>query len=217
MFRLCYVLFLPLMLLVVGCAANSSKKFDKKLARLDSKSVVLATVTSDNKLDKTDKLQPGRFVMKKAGESKKKYNLYASKHFRLFTENKKYCLIVLEVDEGDHYISTVDGVVLGDVFLPVFDAQVKHSFTANNNEIIYIGNIHMILRKKTSESEDSAGDHLLPGRIIDQAAIAGTTIDVEINDEYERDMNQFVENFPNLKGYTVVKRILQHHQSPGND
>lgn len=196
------------MSLVIGCAANSPKHFDKKLARLDRKGIVLATVTSDNRLDKTDKLQPGAFVISKKGENEKEYVLYASNHFRIFTENNEYCLIVLEVNKGNHFISSIRGVVLGDVFLPVFETQVQRNFQANINEIIYIGNIHLILRKKASDSESSAGVTFVPGRVIDSIAIAGTTIDVKINDEYERDMNEFEKAFPNLKGHTIIKRIL---------
>lgn len=195
------------MSLVVGCAANSPKHFDKKLARLDRKGIVLATVTSDNRLDKTDKLLPGAFVIRKNGGNEKEYVLYASNHFRVCTKDND-CLIVLGVDKGNYFVSSIRGVVLGDFFLPVFEGLVQRNFQANINEIMYIGHIHMILRKKTSDSESSAGDHILPGKIIDQMAIAGTTIDVEINDEYERDMNKFEKAFPNLKDHTVIKRIL---------
>lgn len=195
--------------LMVGCAANSPKHFDKKLARLDKKGIVLATVTSENRLDKTDKLLPGAFVIRKDGQDKEQeYVLYASNHFRVCTKDNESCLIVLEVNKGNHFVSSIRGAVLGDFFLPVFEALVQRNFQANINEIIYIGHIHMILRKKASDSEVSAGVSLPPGRIIDQMAIAGTTIDVEINDEYERDMNEFEKAFPNLKGYTVIKRIL---------
>ena len=197
------------MSLVIGCAANSPKHFDKKLARLDKKGIVLATVTSENKLDKTDKLLPGAFVIRKNGQDKEQeYVLYASNHFRVCTKDNESCLIVLEVDKGNHFISSIRGAVLGDFFLPVFEALVQRNFQANVNEITYIGHIHMILRKKASDSESSAGDHLLPGKIIHQMAIAGTTIDVDINDEYERDMNEFEKAFPNLKEHTVIKRIL---------
>ena len=197
------------MSLLVGCAGNSAKHFDQKLSRLDRKGIVLATVTSDNKLDMSDKLIPGAFVIRKDGSAKEKeYTLYASEHFRVFTENQKICLIVLEVNTGNYYISSIRGVVQGDVFLPVFEAQVRRNFQAKENEILYIGNIHMILRKKTSDSESGAGDHLLPGKIIHQIAIAGSTMDIKINDEYERDMNEFEKTFPNLKGHTVIKRIL---------
>lgn len=208
MFKVIFMSCLFCMSLVVGCAANSPKHFDKKLARLDRKGIVLATITSDNRLDKTDKLLPGAFVIRKNGGNEKEYVLYASNHFRVCPKDKESCLIVLEVNKGNHFISSIRGAVLGDFFLPVFEGLVQRNFQANINEIIYIGNIHMILRKKASDSEVSAGDALVPGRIIDQMAIAGTTIDIEINDEYERDMNEFEKTFPNLKGHTVIKRIL---------
>jgi len=200
------------MSLMVGCAANSPKHFDKKLAQLDRKGIVLATVTSENRLDRTDKLLPGAFVIRRNGENKEReYTLYASNHFRVCPDDKQSCLIVLEVNKGNYFISSIRGAVLGDFFLPVFEARVLRNFQADINEIMYIGNIHLILRKKTSDSETGAGDSLPPGRIIDQMAIAGTTIDVEINDEYEKDINEFEKAFPSLKGHTVIKRILSSH------
>lgn len=195
--------------LITGCAANSPKHFDKKLARLDRKGIVLATVTYENRLDRTDKLLPGAFVIRKNGQNKEQeYVLYASNHFRVCPEDKQSCLVVLEVDKGNHFICSIRGTVLGDLFLPVFEAQVQRNFQADINEIMYIGNIHLILRKKTSDSDISAGHSLPPGRIIDQMAIAGATIDVKINDEYERDMSEFEKAFPNLKAHTVIKRVL---------
>ncbi len=198
---------------MVGCAANSPTHFDKKLAQLDRKGIVLATVTSDNSLDTSDKLQPGEFVIRKDGEDEEGYVLYGSNHFRVFTENKEFCLIVLEVDKGDHFISSIRGVVLGDFFLPVIEVQVRRNFEANENEILYIGNIHIVLRKKTTDSETSAAV-LHPVRLVDSIAIAGTTIDIEINDEYKRDMNEFEKAFPNLKGHTVIKKILPSQPIP---
>ena len=213
MYKIIFISCLICISLVVGCARNSPKHFDKKLAQLDRKGIVLATVTYDNRLDITDKLQPGEFVIRKNGEGEEGYVLYGSNHFRILTENKELYLIVLEVDKGDHFISSIRGVVLGDVFLPVFKAQVRRNFEANENEILYIGNIHMVLRKKASDSEISASV-LHPVRLVDSIAIAGTTIDIEINDEYKRDMNAFEKAFPNLKGHTVIKKILPSQPIP---
>jgi len=193
--------------LVVGCAANSPKHFDKKLAQLDRKGLVLATVTSDNRLDYNLKFQPGAFFIRKNSEDVKTYTLIGGNHFRVCTGNKKFCLIVLEVNRGDHFISKIQGVAFGAMFAPVYQAQVWRNFQANENEILYIGNIHMVIRKKVSDSEISAAV-LYPGRILSAAILAGTTIDIEINDEYKRDMNEFEKAFPNLKGHTVIKKIL---------
>lgn len=194
---------------MVGCAANSPKHFDKKLSRLDRKGVVLATFTYENKLDRSDEIVPGAFVIRENSKGKEKeYTLSASNHFRVCDEDRNSCLIVLEIDGGNHFLSSVRGVVLGDFHMPVFEGAVQRHFQGNLNEIVYIGNIHMILRKKVSDSEASAGDSFRLGRIIDQMTIRGATIDVEIGDEYERDIDAFEKAFPNLKNHTVTKRIL---------
>lgn len=200
-----YLIFLSL---VVGCAGNSPKHFDEKLTRLGQKGLILATVTSENRLDESDQIIPGAFMIRKIGEDEEKtYVLWGDRHFRLFTENEEYCLIVLEVDKGDYFISSVAGIVDGDFTSPKYEARIQRNFQAKENEIVYIGNIHLVLRKKASDSEISAG-RFRWDRWTDHISIAGTTFDVEINDEYERDVNEFEKAFPNLKDYSVIKRIL---------
>ena len=136
MYRIIFISYFICILLVVGCAANSPRHFDKKLSQLNIKGIVIATVTSENRLDKSDKLQPGKFWIRKNGKEEG-YTLIGGNHFRLLTENKELWLIVLEVDKGDHFISTIGGVVIGDFFCPVFKVPVLRNFKVNENEILY--------------------------------------------------------------------------------
>ncbi len=72
----------------------------------------------------------------------------------------------------------------------------------------------MILRKKTSDSELSAGPTM---PLIDQTAINEATFVVEINDNYERDINDFEKVFTDLKNHNVVKRIMPSWRRPSSE
>ena len=200
--------FLVCFSMMLGCAGNSVKDFNKKLDQLDKKGIVLATVTFENKIDKTNTLQPGAFVMSDPSDhAEQEYALYGSDHFRVLTDDKKIWLIVLQLNEGNYFLSSVRGVVLGGFFIPVFEAPIGKDLQSKDNEIVYIGSIHLVLRKKLSKEEKSAGI-FVAGHIIHQVAIAGATIDVTINDKYQKDMKEFEKVFPNIKGYSIEKRIL---------
>lgn len=212
MSKIRFMSFLICMSLMVGCATNWPKQFDKKLALLDRKGLVLTRLTFDNKLNKSDALLPLTFLIGKNGkDSYEKYRLN-SRHLRATTESRGY-LIVMDVDNGNYFFYSVLGRAMGLFFQPLFEAPMLVSFQVKENEILYIGNIHLVLRNKASDSELAAGP-VIP--LLDQATIAGATFDVEINDEYERDMNEFEKVFPNLKGHSVVKRILPPWKRPSS-
>jgi len=82
---------------------------------------------------------------------------------------------------------------VANVYLPVmnsnsFKVPMAMNFNVEKNEILYIGNIHVIIKD--------------------------STVEVEINDKYKSDMNEFEKTFPNLQGRNVVKRILPQWKQP---
>jgi hypothetical protein len=193
---------------MVGCATNWPQQFDKKLAMLDEKGLVLATVTFSNQLDNTDSILPEVFLISKDGhEEIQKYRFTGLQHLRALNAARSAYLIVLDVKRNDYFFYSIRGKVLGDIFQIFFEAPILLDFTAKDKEILYIGNIHLVLRKKVSESELRPGP-VLP--LLQQAVIADATFDVEIRDRYEIDLMHFEQVFPNIKGQTVVKRIFLH-------
>ena len=212
MSKIRFMTCLIFMSLMVGCATTATlqTQLEKKLALLDSKGLVLTTVTFDNKLDNRS-LLPRLFLIGKDGNNKNDKYRFGSQHLRALTEGRDFYLIILEENPGKHSFYSVRGSMVGGVFNPSFEAPMLVNYQAKENEILYIGNIHLVLRKKTSDLELRAGP-VIP--IFDQAAIGDATFDVEINDEYERDINEFEKVFINLKGHSVVKRILPSWSRP---
>lgn len=213
MSKIKFLLCLVCMSLMVGCATtNWPKQFEKKLAMLDKKGLVLVTVTFNNNLDNTDSIHPEVFLISKdGGENYQKYNFTGLQHLRVLNEGRNAYLIVLDVKRNDYYFYSIRGNIIGDFLKPLFEAPILVNFQAKDKEILYIGNIHLVLRKKVSESELRPGP-ILP--LMDQAAIGDATFDVEIRDMYERDMNDFEKVFPNIKGHPVVKKILPPWKRP---
>lgn len=204
-----FMLFLICMLLMVGCAMNLPSQFERKLSFLDRKGLVLATITVHNKIDESDSLIPITYLIGNNGDND--YEKYSHHFIRCLTENRDAYLIVMDLNSGEHFFYSIRGQVRGDWTIPLFEVPMLVNFTIKANEIIYIGNIHLVLRKKASDSEFRAGP-IIP--LVDQMVIGDATFDVEINDAYEKDMNEFEKAFPNIKGYNVVKRILPSWRRP---
>jgi hypothetical protein len=199
---------------MVGCATNWPMQFEKKLDMLDKKGLVLTTVTFDNKLDNTDPIIPELFLITKKGDDDyQKYRFVGLQHLRALSERRDLYLIVLDVKRNDYLFYSVRGRIDGDLLKPIFEAPILLKFHAEDKEILYIGNIHLVLRKKASETELAPGP-VIP--LIDQAAIADATFDVEIRDRYESDLMDFEKVFPNIKGHNVVKRILPPWKRPSS-
>lgn len=212
MSKIKFMSFLICMSLMVGCATNWPKQFERKLSLLDRKGLVLASVTFDNKLNKGS-LLPHSFLIGKNGDDNYEKYRFPFPALRALTENRKFYLIVMDVNNGNYFFYSVRGTIVGVFLRPLFEAPMLVGFQAKENEILYIGNIHLVLREKASDSELRAGP-VTP--LIDQATIANGTFDVEINDAYERDINEFEKVFPNLKGHSVVKRILPSWRRPSS-
>ena len=147
---------------------------------LDQKGLVLATVTFNNTLDNTDSILPEVFLISKdGGENNQKYRFTGMQHIRALSERRNAYLIVLDVKNNDYFFYSVRGKILGDLWNPLFEARILRNFQAKDKEIIYIGNIHLVLRKKVSGWEPGFGPYT---PLLDQAAIGDATFDVVIND-----------------------------------
>ncbi len=210
------LLLLACIAIVSGCATtqNWPKQLDEKLSKLDGKALVLASVSFENKIDSTDGFFLDMFLIGSQGDNYEKINLNHRDNIKVLSGNRMYFLVVIDINPGDNYFYSVRGKKNGYWFTPLFEAPILLSFQAKGNEIQYIGNIKLTLREKTSESEHRAGP-ITP--LIDQASIINATFDVEISDEYERDIKEYQRIFPNIAGRKITKRILPSWKRPTPD
>jgi hypothetical protein len=208
------------LLSLAGCATeNWPKRLETNLAQLDSKGIVLATISYYNEWERGRALHPLTLVTGKINEDKKDDVSYIhipldnGEDLRVLSKDGKHYLIVLQNDPGTHMFYSVRGNVLGGFLEPAFESPILATFQTKEHEIVYIGSIQLQMRKKKSDSEYSAGP-MFP--LIDQAGMGGATIDVVIDDDYETDIHNFEEVFPNLKDHTVIKRILPRWKRPSS-
>ncbi len=219
MSKIRFVLCLICVSLLLGCASqNLQKNFEKKLTLLDRKSLVLAKVTLHNQLHGTCGFILNSCLIGKDGDSDcEKYSVLSPTltHLRALTEDRVSYLIVLEMDSGNYSFYSLRGIITGhwSSLSPYIEAPMLVSFQVKEKEVLYIGSIHLMLRKKASDSELMAGP-IIP--LVDQAPIWGATFDVNIIDEYERDMQEFEKVFPSVKGHSVAKRILPSWRRPSS-
>lgn len=201
--------------MIGGCSPNWPKRLDRKLSHLDGKALVLTTVSFESEIDSDHRFLPEVFVIgNQSDDDYEKINLSAGDRIRVPLGFDTHCLVAIDIDHGDNYFYSVRGFIRGGSGMPRFEAPMLMSFQTRGNELQYIGNIKLILREKSSESEHRAGP-VTP--LIDQASITNATFDVRIIDEYERDIKEYHRIFPNIRGRTVVKKILPSWKRPAPD
>lgn len=205
-----FALCLICMTLVAGCAAvNWQGALDTKMTRLNTNGIVLAKVTFEDRTSNRGLSLGSAFINKSGFDKKQNIFLQYKRNFKIVTEKRDGFLIMLELEgENDYFIDSMNGM-LGGTFCRV-EIPISLDFRVNKNEIVYIGNIHLILRKKVSDEELRAGP-ILP--LYDQLKVLNKTFDVEIRDKYEENMLEFEVLFPGLKESTVLKRLLPPWES----
>ncbi|WP_020586588.1 hypothetical protein [Desulfobacter curvatus] len=220
---LLYITCISLMYFITGCASSKAPDYNKiilkNFANLDNKCIVLATSRASVAGGKHT-LLPTLFLIddEHTKESQKYRFSVTGPHHRFLSEDRSYYLHILELDEGNMLLHSIRGKVLrfdsitGDP--PRFEAPILLNFDASKKQIIYIGNIHMFLRNKKLESEIRSGPFT---PIFSQAGVDKTTFDIQISDQYERDIDEFEKKCPNFSSYNVNKQILPAWKRPSKE
>jgi hypothetical protein len=212
-----FILCLICILMMIGCAPRWTKRYDKNMGTLDRGGIVLFTVTSEYKSYKGDKLFPKAFFTSKKGSDK--YTAHNYRHDKKSKvgrdESGEFWLVMLKMEKNieDFFFYKICGNVLG-FFDSFFEAPILMNFQAKKNEVTYLGNINLILRKKSSDTELRAGP-VIP--LLQQLSIINKTFDVVISDKYERDIKQFEKEIKGFKTSQVVKRILPPWEKPSSE
>lgn len=116
-------------------------------------------------------------------------------------------LFRMPLKAGSYVIKGVHGgtfklIINGTYFMPM-----GSGFELKNNEVVYLGHVKGLIRKRTSDSELRAGP-IIP--LVDQyvTGYADGTFDIVIEDKYDEDMQLLREKFPILNSAEITKRIL---------
>ncbi|MCD4819340.1 MAG: hypothetical protein K8S23_11680 [Candidatus Cloacimonetes bacterium] len=206
--------------LMAGCSRNLLLLMDSKLEQLEKqKSFVLMSMSFEDEISKIESFYP-RTLLFKINEDEKLHKLRFNSDKQIYTvlnDEKKTVLMVIEIDSGNYFFSSVRGIVFfnGSNFLSsgnnLFEAPILLDFQINENEILYLGNIKLALRMKEVKSELRAGPITPLGG---QKFVNSRTFDVKINDKYKRDIIEFEKILPNLKVHSIEKKILHQWKRP---
>ncbi len=81
------------------------------------------------------------------------------------------------------------------------------------NKIVYLGRIEAVIRERKNDGELRAGP-VVP--LLDQAVtgFAGGTFDINVYDNYDKDIALFKQIYPLLNKYTVEKAVLPQWKKP---
>jgi hypothetical protein len=123
--------------------------------------------------------------------------------------------VSLELEPGIYYIHSV-GVVYSAVFTNAGGyAPLNLKIEITPNTISYLGHIDVILRKKKTESEKTAGREqvdlgVVRSELKDKSIVGFSTgtIDVLIEDKFDEEMKLFTSEYPVLQNAKVKKSIL---------
>lgn len=213
------VICISLMQSMTGCVSSRAPDYNKilnqNLANLNSKCIVLATSSASVAGGKHTLLPTLFLIYDENTEDPQKYRFQTKQHHRFLSEDRSFYLHILELDEGNKLLHSIRGKVLrfGSItgVPPRFEAPILLNFNASKKQIIYIGNIHMFLRNKKSESEIRSGPYT---PVLSQAGVDKTTFDIKINDQYNRDLYEFKKKCPNFSSYDIAKQILPVWKRP---
>lgn len=217
-------------LLLSGCATMMGVDFAKPIALNDEtkaldiqkESVALLTVRTSNQYKPG--YQPyvwGVLVVTNNGSVKKETYRFGDRIGRLERSEeveRQYneYLISFSLPAGKYKLRYIDGT--GGVF-PVqgrFAIPVFADFDLTPNKIVYLGKIEATLRERKNNEELRSGS-VFP--LIDQAATGfySGTFDINIYDNYEKDVSLFKEKYLVLNGFTIEKTVLAPWKQPTKD
>jgi hypothetical protein len=91
-------------------------------------------------------------------------------------------------------------------------APLNARFEVKPKEVTYLGHVSIVRRSK--KCHEFAAGQAIP--LISQAALGWSTgtYDIDVLDNYDRDMSQFKQMFPVLKNHTIAKAVLAPWKRP---
>jgi hypothetical protein len=122
-------------------------------------------------------------------------------------------LVSISLPPGKYKLRHIGGTsgvfpVHGNFAVPVFaDVELKP------NKLVYLGRVEATLRERKNDSEIRGGS---PIPLIDQAVtgFGKGTFDINIYDNYDKDVALFKQIYPVLKSYSVEKAVLPPWKRP---
>jgi hypothetical protein len=211
--------------LLFGCATqlvNSTGSLEEPIA------FIVVETSNRHKITKTPHIKIIN-VITVNGDNKYEYTFKAGKPYEVIrgvTENINKYAFIFRFPPGKYKIVDMSGIgpqtslglaasgILSPFSPGMFRMPIFTDFHLQPNQIIYLGHIKAIVRKKYDKTEFSAGD--FNPAFVGQA-ISGynqSTFDINIFDNYNDDIDLFRQKYPEISNHPVVKMILPPWERP---
>jgi hypothetical protein len=191
-----------------GCASQKMALNSNKGGTVNlSKPIGIFTLRTENKYKPG--YQPEVKVLEVVSDGTKKGAKFKpEKPYKAAKKEYYEYLISLDLENGSYRVKNIGGRS-GDGFLISggFHCPLNAQFNLQPGAVSYLGYVTLTNRER-KEGEPRSGP-MLP--LIDQAVcgFSGGTFDITISDRSETDIPAFTEAYPQLKGVTITKAIMQ--------
>ena len=202
-----FVILCGVVLISSGCSNKMALSPKTKSIDLSKKSIALLTVEVGN--SHVPDHQPRIYsVLVGLNANKPKYTFVADDPYIVEKKQFNEHLISIALPPGEYWLNSFFGqrrvpmLLCGSCTLPV-----EKSFILEPDEIVYIGKVDADIHKKR-KGEKSAGG---PFPLVDQAICGfhSGAFDVEVFDNYDEDIQLFLDRYPVLQGYQIEKAIME--------
>ncbi len=196
--------------LVSGCATTKNMAINKETQALDysEESIMLMSLKTSN--EKRPHYVPYVYsidISANGKESEELFRFKVDKPIKRVKSDFNEYLLSFQLAPGNYKIKLLNctsGIfpAIGTCYVPVHT-----EFEVAPGKIVYMGRIEATNRDKKSKEELRAGP-VFP--LLDQVLTGFSTgsFDVNIYDNYDKDISLFEQNFPLINGQTVEKNVL---------
>jgi hypothetical protein len=197
-----------------SCATVKPMAINGKTETLDTtqESIAIFTVKTSNQYKPEH--QPAVYSIGLRSISKDKtvnYGFTLDEPYNRVEHQFNEYILSIDLPPGNYKLQVLRGVSDGPYPHGSFLVPVWADFKLEPNEVVYLGRLEAINRKRENDSEERAGP-VIPLITQKITGFYDGTFDVKIYDNYDEDMVLFRHKCPVLQDCTVKKRIL----IPGN-
>jgi len=209
-----FLLIFCLVFAMSGCAGNKmALTKGKSKIDLTKKSIALLSVRISNQDKPNRQLELQNVIICPQSETNCKHDLpsHYESPYKPYKKEKNHFneyLLSYELKSGTYNIDGLYTTYRIPTLTAGFGfAKLNFKTEIKPNSISYLGHLDIVLRKKKSDAEISAGGNV---PYIDQsiAGFSSGTFDVVVEDKFDEDMKSFISEYPALQKVKVEKSIF---------
>lgn len=215
-----FLLIFCLVFAMSGCAGNKmALTKGKSKIDLTKKSIALLSVRISNQDKPNRQLELQNVIICPQSETNCKHDLpsHYESPYKPYKKEKNHFneyLLSYELKSGTYNIDGLYTTYRIPTLTAGFGfAKLNFKTEIKPNSISYLGHLDIVLRKKKSDAEISAGGNV---PYIDQsiAGFSSGTFDVVVEDKFDEDMKSFISEYPALQKVKVEKSIFPQGVKP---